>query len=322
MSRALLGLVAVGATLTPLVLVGFGDDEVAVTRPEAEMVPVEVGGVHMVIPDGWYWRSDFIAGFPRKALQAATFPPPPLTHESPSAADLLGKDDVRIVIVEYLWGCPGGDFASLEPPVTLMPQAFEAPHDVCHPLPSLREIPVDHSLARLTFKLDGRLFDLRAEFGSTPVPDRLLSEANDILGSLSVGRYREVPDGLCREEVGFGDPDCPEPQWLGRLLKQAGYELVPDTGESVFVARGAGTEFFVYAEELGKDHSYKLSELPFPNRETVDGVRVYGGEIEWRWRVQGVELQVAEGPYGDSVFPSFEQIEPLVKASIEIPYQN
>lgn len=277
----------------------------------------------MAIPDGWQWRSDFISGFSRKALQLATFQPPPLDYEEPSPAGLLAKDDVRIVIVEYIWGCGSSNtFPSAAPPLTLSPSAFDAPHDVCHPLPSLRESPAGHSLARLTFKLDGRLFDLRIEFGSDPAPEPLVAQVNDILRTFQAGEYREVPDGLCREEVGFGDPDCPEPQWVLRILERGGYELVRDTG-SPFVARGAGTEFFVIAEELNEENTYDLNELDFARREKVDGVKVFGGDRaggEWQWRVQGVQVWVNEGPYGDSVFPTVGQIEPLVRASIEVPY--
>ena len=88
------------------------------------------------------------------------------------------------------------------------------------------------------------------------------------------------------------------------------------------MARGDGTEFFVWAEELTDEHAYQLNELGFPEDEEVDGVSVFGGDQEWRWRVQGLEVHVSDGPYGDSVFPTFEQIEALVRASIEVPYQS
>jgi hypothetical protein len=318
--HTLLGLVAVGATVTPLVLVGLGDDQAARPRSGSKMVPVEAAGVRMMIPDDWNWRSDFISGFPRPALQAASLTPPPLNYELPSSQELLGPDDVRIVLVEYKWE----DFPSIESPLNLASSAFDASHDVGHPLPSLREIPVGHSLARMTFELDGRLFDLRIEFGSDPAPEPIVAQVDEILRTFQVGEYREVPDGLCREEVGFGDPDCPEPQWVRRILERSGYNLVRDTG-SPFVARGSGTEFFVIAEEVTEEGDYDLSDLGYARRANVDGVAVFGGDRaggEWRWRVQGVDVWINEGPYGDSVFPTFEQIEPLVRASIEVSYGN
>lgn len=315
------------AIIVPLVALSglFGASRPQGQLSGAEPTILQEGGIRMTVPDGWHGRADFLSGYTRKIFQVATFPLPPLSDaEATSTRALIGPDDVLIVMVEHHDPCGGSDpmFPRVIGPVSIEVRDFESPHDVCDPpLPALRDVPADHALARKTFELEGRLFDLRVEFGTRPAPDARVAEVNEILNSLVVGRYQEVPDGLCRRhELGFDDPDCPEPQWTRRILAETGYEVAD--GGGVYIARGAGTEFYVWAEELTDEHTYTLGELGYPRREEVDGISVFGGEEEWAWRVQGVEVHVAQGPEGDSVFPTFDQIESLVRASIDTPYPS
>lgn len=290
----------------------------------AEATTLAEGGIQLTVPPGWHGRADFLPGYTRKIFQVATVPLPPLSDdEATTSRSLIGPDDVLIVIVEHQDPCGGPDpmFPRIPGPVTLEARDFQSPHDVCDPpLPALRDVSEDHALARKTFELEGRLFDLRVEFGTRPASEKLLAQVNEILGSFTVDRYEEVPDGICRAELGFVDPDCPEPQWVRRILEEAGYEVIDSS--DVFVGRSGETEFFMLAEEVTDEHTYELDELGYPRHEKVDGISVFGGQDEWRWRVQGLEVSVAQGPYGDSVFPTFEQIARLVRASIEIPYEG
>jgi hypothetical protein len=320
-------LVVVVAIALPLIgISGLQRDGASPRRTSpAEVTTLDEGGIQLTVPPGWHGRADFLPGYTRKIFQAATLPLPPLSDdEATTSRSLIGPDDVLIVIVEHQDPCGGPDpmFPRIPGPLTVEARDFESPHDVCDPpLPALRDVSEDHALARKTFELEGRLFDLRVEFGTRLAPEGLLAQVNEILGSFTVGRYEEVPDGICRRhELGFGDPDCPEPQWVRGILEETGYEVVDSSG--VFVGRSAETEFFVWAEELTDDHTYQLNELGYPQHERVDGISVFGGQEEWRWRVQGLEVSVAQGPDGDSIFPTFEQIEPLVRASIETPYEG
>jgi len=315
------------AILLPLLtLSGLREDGVIPSAtPPSEEVTLDEGGVRLTVPEGWHARSDFLSGYTRKILQIATFPLPSLSdHEATSARSLIGADDVLIVIVEHQDPCTGGDpmFPRISPPLTIALEDFDSPHEVCDPpLPSLRDIPARHALARKTFELERRLFDLRVEFGTDPPPEQLVSEVNRILRSFEVGPYVELADGVCRKhELGFGDPDCPEPQWTKQVLEEAGLELASRDGNA-FVARSEETEFFIWAEEVPED-AYRLTDLSFPERQRIGGVTVFGGDEEWRWRVQGLEVALAQGPDGDSVFPTIEQVAPLVLASIEVPYES
>ncbi|MEX0755513.1 MAG: hypothetical protein WD556_10435 [Actinomycetota bacterium] len=315
-------------------LLPLGDDsERGRLADEAAATALDAEGVSLAVPDGWHGRADSLRGYTRRIFQVATFPLPPLSDiEATDARDAIGPQDILIVLSEYIHVSDDlPDTSGL--PILLEPADLE-PRQVPKWMPALHDVPADHALARRIFRVPPtsdpdhvppRYFDLRVEFGSDTVRSEDLSRANAVLGSLAVGEWMPEPNDTCQwNELGMLDPDCPQGRWLREVLHTGGFTIADDGG--TFVARSGGAEFSIWTEEADRVPKARLSLLEdrdaFPIRETVGTVTVHGSAESWDWDTDRMHVYVAAGPYGDSKFPSFESIVPLVRASVDVPYPS
>jgi TolB protein len=300
------------------------ENDATPTLTVGEGFGLEAEGTSLTLPPDWNGRADPLTGYTHPIIQAATFPLPALDDiEATDARAAIGPEDVLIVLEEFTALCPPCQSESSGLPILLGEEDFEDPTRVPKWLPPLTDVPPDHALARRSFNVGPRYFDLRIEFGSAPARDDLLAEVNEILATLSVGEWVPEPNGICQwNEIGMRDPDCPQTQWLREVLTKAGFGI--DAVGGSWVARSDSVEFFVWVEEadaVSDDHLALLEDADaFPVRENVRGVTVYGNDEGWEWRTGRVHLFVRQGPDGDSRLPTLEGLTPLVVTSLEVPY--
>ena len=117
------------------------------------------------------------------------------------------------------------------------------------------------------------------------------------------------------------DPDCPQPHWLRQVLSLTGFRV--DDSSGTFLARSGDVQFYIWVEEAEQvpDEHLTLVEDPgsFPLRETIGGVTVYGNDFGREWRAGPVHVYVswADAPWRP---PTIEELEPVVEASLRVPY--
>jgi hypothetical protein len=294
---------------------------------DAPSAPTELSaeGTSFTFPDGWYGRADSLPGYTRRIFQVSTFPLPPLRDiEALEARASLNAEDILIVMNEFSSICPPCPSESEGLPVVITREDLQGAHDVPKWLSPLDDLPQDVALARRVFSVGPRYFDLTVEFGADP-SQADLDRANEVIGSLSIGDWAAEENGECQwNELGIRDPDCPEGEWLQTVVAEAGFQI-RDLGGSP-VARGNGTEAFISAEDedrVSNDHLNLLEDpSAFPTQREIDGIIVYGNDQEWVWFASGVHVVVSLGPYGDSPFPTFQQLKPLVEASLDVKFRS
>lgn len=287
---------------------------------------LEAEGTSLVLPEGWHGRTDPLPGYTHPIFQAATFALPLLDGiEATDARGGIGPDDVLIVLEEFTALCPSCPSESSGLPITLGNDDFEDATTVPKWLPPLTDVPPDHALARRVFNVGPRYFDLRVEFGSAPARDELVAEVNRVLATLTIGEWAPEPNGICQwNEIGMLDPDCPQTQWLRKVLTTAGFEINERGGSGAWVARSDKVQFFIWVEEadaVSNDHLALLEDADaFPVRRDVDGVTVYGNDQGWEWRAERVHVFIRQGPHGYTKLPTLEELSALVGSSLEVPY--
>jgi hypothetical protein len=315
---------AVTGGLLVLLSIAFGPaPSDRATNPEDGPTELSAEGTSLMLPEGWFGRADALPGYTRRLFQIATFAPsPPSDIEAPDSVAAVGRGEVLILLHEVTWTCPPCPTKSDGVPVAVTPEDLTDPHEVPHPLPTMEQLPPGASLARHMFTVGPRYFDLAIVFGAAPTEGDF-DRVNQVLGSLVVEKWEPEPDGACHwDTMGMLDPDCREPHWLREVLDRAGFTTRQPGG--TFVARKNGVEFFIWVEPEDEVSNAYLNLLDdpaaFPIRTEVNGVVVYGNDSQWTWFANGVHVQIGDGPYGDSVFPSIDDLRPLIAASSEVPF--
>jgi hypothetical protein len=167
--------------LIPLALLAGLLPGVDGSRPGGEVV--EDNGVRIELPQGWEARphppTDRTEAW---SLVAANQPlDADDGHSGEFTRSRLGPDGIAIVLLDVteLNDAPYEDppYEEVELPVTIGPDDFTE---------RLEGIFPSHSAARVTFRVAGRDFDLRLEFGADPAPAPLVDEANAVLSTLEV----------------------------------------------------------------------------------------------------------------------------------------
>jgi hypothetical protein len=290
---------------------------------ETTGVPLSAEGTSFLLPDGWQGRADALPGYTRRIFQLATFGLPTLANiEASEARTSVGADDVLVTLNEFSSLCPPCPSESEGLPVSISFEDLEGAHDFPRWLPPLDDLPLGSSLARRIFRVGPRYFDLTVQFGSHP-EQADLDRVNDVVGTLAIGEWVAEPNGSCQwNELGMRDPDCPEGDWLRGVVSEAGFEY-KDTAGSPVASKGPA-EFFISVEDeerVPNDRRELLRDpSAFPINEEVGGIVVYGNEQEWAWFANGVLVSVSLGPDGESVFPTIDQLRPLVEASTATPF--
>jgi hypothetical protein len=129
------------------------------------------------------------------------------------------------------------------------------------------------------------------------------------------------------QEIGECEPwfrDCPEAQWVRRVLDQAGYRIIGDTGSVFIVASHEGGEFFFWAMDPST-HSQVRPLRDFAGSEgyrlydEIAEVPVYGDGLRWVWDAQGLNVWAYT-----SASPSLTRdgLEDLVLATAAIAYHG
>lgn len=149
------------------------------------MARLSAYGLTVELPAGWDGRlfGRDIAGGSRAALHAATFPLPAERGDFGSGAvDLMGPDDVLVVVLEYDPAQAGrGLFAGDGLPVPLDSGAFTPG--------ALQRAIAGQAGLQSFFSVGDRAFCLYVVIGqaSTGGRDRPVERANDLLRGLTVG---------------------------------------------------------------------------------------------------------------------------------------
>lgn len=280
---------------------------------------IDVGGVRVSVPDSWYGRVFYLPGYTRPVFQLATFSLPDTTDiPATSARSLMGAQDVLLVLVEYSAICPCPGFDPTTMPLTIAPDDFSTPFDVWDQLPPQpAEVPVAHALARRTFEVNGRSFDLWIEFGQRPADPASVDRVNAVLASLSIGDYvyPTQPDGLCNQWSPPKDPDCPETVWLKSVLAISGFNIVDDPDESTLVGQVGADRFFIWT----KPGEEPLADGGLPVLATIGSATLYGDGSQIVWRAQGLDVWVAPGPLAGDKIPGLDILKGLVEATTRTP---
>jgi hypothetical protein len=121
---------------------------------------------------------------------------------------------------------------------------------------------------------------------------------------------------------------CAEAEWVGAVVRRAGYETGSDT-ESALVASTAETSFYIWTTAGSAE---TVPEAKGTRLGTVAGTPVYGDGEPWTvdenglptaagwrfWSAQGFIFWTTAGPSAADVPLSFTALEPLIEASKEI----
>jgi hypothetical protein len=195
-------------------------------------------------------------------------------------------------------------------------------------------VPRGHRIAEGSFCYGKRCVRVEVDFGGRS--DLPLSSAVDAaLGSLAVTRGVDAdrkregkaasvddpgPRGCPRENWPGPWTACAEADWVRRVVAQAGYQVVGETG-SALVAEGRGRSFYVWTTPVVRSPGAIAAGAGNWRRlAIIDDVPIYGDDDLWRyWQAQGITLWIKEGPRGDSIVPSPAELAPLVAASRMIP---
>ena len=298
-------------------------------RPELDapageaLTQLTAEGTSFILPVGWHGRADSLPGYTHRIFQASTFSLPALVDiDASEARASLSPEDILIVMNEFSALCPPCPSDSEGLPVDITGEDLRGAHEVPKWLAPLDDLPEGAALARRIFNIGPRYFDLTVEFGSEP-DQAAFDRANEVLDSLSIGDWVLEPNGSCQwNELGARDPDCPEGEWLEAMVGEAGFDYRLTGGSPV--AKKGQVQFFIRAE--GEDRvsadRRNLIEDPsaFPIREEVDSIVVYGNDQEWTWFANGALVSLSLGPDGESLFPTIQQLRPLVEASRSVPF--
>jgi hypothetical protein len=184
-------------------------------------------GIRMTVPEPWHRRLFRYSGT-TPILHVATVPVTDL-YDGTSARGRLGARDFFLVLSE------NQAYAARYEPVTL-PIALrtEDACPTCEILDDGTSPPPGHTLLYRSFSVDGRRFELFAEFGSRPPAAEDLARVNDMLATLEVGPPERPPpdDPPARVADGSVEVDLP-PGWIEKT-----YPVPASTGPRVLVAYG------------------------------------------------------------------------------------
>ena len=113
--------------------------------------------------------------------------------------------------------------------------------------------------------------------------------------------------------------ECPEAEWVRRVVRDAGYRVSDETG-SALVADGRGTSFYIWTTERQRPLSELIAEEHWNELAVVAGSPIYGDPELWRfWDAQGFIFWVKQGPSASSVLPRPVELSELVTSSKSIP---
>jgi hypothetical protein len=176
--RALTGLVAAAALVAAIVvpLAVLSDLR---TGPE-DAGPARAGagryGLSFDLPAGWDSRMFQSADTRYVLLANFDIPGGPEVFSS-ELRNGLGPGQVTVFLQEITEICPCPGFEPIDGPISVSPSDMT----------SFEGVPTEHAFALRRFVTSERWFDLWIEFGTKPAPDPLLTEVNDVLGTLRIG---------------------------------------------------------------------------------------------------------------------------------------
>jgi hypothetical protein len=120
---------------------------------------------------------------------------------------------------------------------------------------------------------------------------------------------------------------CPEAPWARRVLGEAGYSNVDDTGTvfEVPVAEGPGTFNFWAMDPLNHGQVEPIGEFisaeDVPVATRIHGVAVYRIDESWAWSIHGLNVWArAANPADDPPELSAATVRELVLASQRVLY--
>jgi hypothetical protein len=267
--RTTIGLIVGAAVLAPLIaLVSIGETPGKV-QTAAETSTLSSSGVSVDVPLEWDGSFFEVSGFGRDVLVVSNLTLPSSVTESAVEvrAPLDSSDDVVVWMVEYVALCPPCDeFIPADAPPAVTTDALTGFDVAGGVLPGIEPIP-DHASTRMLFTTEGRFFDLRVEFGSTPT-NEALTAVNRLLASIRVdplGGQGDAP--ACSSPGGFLNSSCPAHEWLTSVLRAGGLELTGDTGTALSAAN-AGTTVNAWIADT------KAAVEDYPVWGEVHGIRV------------------------------------------------
>lgn len=284
---------------------------------------LERNGISLAVPWGWDGRVLFrdAVGASHVQFQVANFelpanegiePPPELPPGVEDPIKAMGAEDVLVMVVSDAAGKEEAPW-----PITLDDLEFVARGDP--------RIPVGHALAGGSFCRGTRCFRIEVDFGDRSPPPTLRAQVDEVLASLRVEQVSAPANATSRDDGPRGCPRanwpgpwtaCAEADWVRRVVEAAGYEIVGETG-SALVAEGSGRSFYIWTTRARRPAAAMATG---PRIDVVDGVDVYGDDELWRfWDAQGSVFWVQEGPRGESIIPSPDELRGLIEAARTIP---
>jgi hypothetical protein len=303
-------------------------NSLTVDRREAADRRLARNGVSISVPAGWDGRMLFrdAAGSWGVIFQTANFelpanegfePPQELPPGEEDPIKAMDADDVLITIVS--------DEATGAPGAITLDQLWFLPE-------ATPRVPHGHTLAEGSFCYGARCLRIEVDFGGLPQP-ALERAVNRVLASLDVERRGELPGQDSTEQRADPGPRgcprenwpgpwtaCAEAEWVRRVVREGGYDVVDETG-SALVAEGQGRSFYVWTTPARRKPEAIAGEAGNWRRlAVIDGVPIYGDDELWRfWQAQGFIIWVKEGPRGDSIVPTPAELTRLVEASRVAP---
>jgi len=169
-AAAVLLLAAVVVPLALLSRLGTGSREVRPGGPAA----IDRYGIRIDVPKGWDGRA-FQSGDIRYLL-LANFEIPEGVGFASDLRDRLDRGRMTVFLQELTEQCPCPGFDLLQDPPSI------GPFDIT----ALEGVPSGHALARRTFTVHDRWFELWVEFGTEPAPAPRVSEVNEALATLRI----------------------------------------------------------------------------------------------------------------------------------------
>lgn len=301
------------ALLSPL-----GDDRGSKPRTDTAGLdsPLEGPGMRAELPTGWDGRMEYIAGG-APAFEGANFP---LTGV-PLIAHPTSAEQTIVAIVDWTATCPCPGFEPTSLPLSVDRTAFEARSDLPDELGASTPIPEGHDFVRLAFRIEQRYFTLLVEAGSRPITERSLFEVNTVLRSWApTGSLEPSPsEGICPEGGPWIDPDCPEAQWVMRIVRRAGFRLEGDTG-GAFTIRREGQALNIWQSSRSEEpvSPDDLRAEGYGPWIRVGDTQVFLAEDQATWIAGEANVWVSTYP-GDQR-PSADDVSALVEASLADPF--
>jgi hypothetical protein len=257
-----------------------------VDRREAADRRLRRNGVSINVPAGWDGRMLFrdAAGSWGVLFQVGNFELPPNEGFEPPRALPPGEED-PIKAMET------GDvlitIASDEP--TGEPASGAIMLDRLRFLPATTpRVPHGHRLAEGSFCFGARCVGIEVDFGGRPQA-ALKSAVGRVLASLEVERRGELPgEDSAEERADPGARGCPrenwpgpwtacaEAEWIRRVVREGGHEVVDETG-SALVAEGQGRSFYVWTTRARRKPEAIAGEAGNWRRLAVIGHRAHSG---------------------------------------------